>query len=485
MKLFNNRLNFNHYFAYGLVSILSLVALTSCNSKDESESNIDKLVPQAKLQLLNTVSFDLENSFFDGFDNGVNYDNWYIGNGAWGNGNGGVISDNVFFSQNGELILRGNGRYYAKGEVKGVGSLKDGRNTGAALISKRTFTPGRFEIKMKPLPRQGACTAFWTYANTPSESGENLNHEIDIELPGGKSNGMISFKNVLNTNYITETLNESQDMPSFLGEITTYLNDGNYHVFGFDWYTNPNMIVYYIDGYITSVSTNFIPDLETRLWFGCWFPNNAGFVGDSFFETDYMYVDYVKYLAFDSSQTYTPHNPSISVNGVSINQYPTNPTYFEEANKVSNGDFEYAKNSTLDLTEYGWSFRRKNVETKPVEEVCYISNVDGNNSLYAANVVDGGYLIQEIDSVYENFKYKLTFDAKTTSNNALARVYFYDATSNAPLDSVIINIDKNSEYQTYTQEVIAPSNSYYMSINFVNNDNSGTTSIDNVEMVKI
>lgn len=485
MKKCVKKNNLCHYLTYGLVSILSILALTSCNGEDSNESNFDELKPQAKLQLLNSVSIDYDNIFFDGFDSGVNYDNWYIGNGAWGNGNGGVISDNVFYSQNGELILRGNGRYYARGEVKGVGTLKDGRNTGAALISKRTFTPGRFEIKMKPLPRQGACTAFWTYANTPAEGGENLNHEIDIELPGGKNSGVISFKNVLNTNYVTETMAESTDNPSFPGEEVTYLNDGKYHVFGFDWYTNPSLVVYYIDGYITNVSQNFVPDLETRLWLGCWFPNNAGFVGDSFFETDYMYVDYVKYLPFDSSQTYTPHNPSISVNGVSSNQYPTSPTYIAEPNKVSNGDFEYAKNSELNLIDYGWSFRRKNVETKPIEEVCYISNTDGNNSLYSANILDGGYLIQEIDSVYENFKYNFNFDAKTTSNNALARVYFYDGTSNTPLDTILININKSNEYVTYNQEITAPKGSYYMAINFINNDNSGLTNIDNVELVKI
>ena len=485
MNACNKKHNVCQFLTYGLVFIVSLIALSSCNDSGEKQSNLSQIIPQEKLQVLNSVSFDYNNTFFDGFDNGVNYDNWIIGNGAWGNGNGGVIADNVFYSQNGELILRGNGRYYAKGEVKGVGSLKDGRNTGAALISRRTFTPGRFEIKMKPLPRQGACTAFWTYANTPSVSGENLNHEIDIELPGGKTNGLISFKNVLNTNYITETMNESQDMPSFPGEGTLYLNDGKYHVFGFDWYTNPNLVVYYIDGYITSVSQNFVPDLETRLWLGCWFPNNAGFVGESFFETDYMYVDYVKYIPFDSTQTYTPHNPSISVNGVALNQYPTSPTYIEEPNKVSNGDFEYAKNKDISLSEYGWSFRRKNVETKPVEEVCFVSSTEGNSSLYSAAVIDGGYLIQEIDSVYENFKYKLTFDAKTTSNNALARVYFYDATSNTPLESIFININKDNEYENYEQEIIAPKGTYYMAINFINNDNNGSTFIDNVKLNKI
>ena len=61
---------------------------------------------------------------------------------------------------------------------------------------------------MKVLPRQGACTAFWTFAYN-LDTLEN--HEIDIELPGGNRSGTVTFENVLNTNYITEQMNISFD----------------------------------------------------------------------------------------------------------------------------------------------------------------------------------------------------------------------------------------------------------------------------------
>lgn len=114
-----------------------------------------------------------------------------------------------FCSDDGVLVLTGNGGYYTDGDVRGVGDIKDGRYTGAALISKFLVSAGRYEIKMKVLPRQGACTAFWIYSND-IEIGAN--HEIDIELPGGNRSGVVSFENVLNTNYITEQYNQSQDV---------------------------------------------------------------------------------------------------------------------------------------------------------------------------------------------------------------------------------------------------------------------------------
>ena len=98
------------------------------------------------------------------------------------------------------LVFSGNGGYYTSADVQGVGARKDGSLTGGALISKFVTGPGRYQVKMKVLPRLGACSAFWTYC----DDTKGGNHEIDIELPGGKDHSsVISFENVLNTNYIT------------------------------------------------------------------------------------------------------------------------------------------------------------------------------------------------------------------------------------------------------------------------------------------
>lgn len=50
------------------------------------------------------------------------------------------------------------------------------RRQGSALITRQTFGPGKFEVRMKVLPRLGQCTAFWTYY---SNGGKNArNHQI-------------------------------------------------------------------------------------------------------------------------------------------------------------------------------------------------------------------------------------------------------------------------------------------------------------------
>ncbi|MEI3536615.1 MAG: glycoside hydrolase family 16 protein [Bacilli bacterium] len=214
---------------------LLLIFLVSCSN---GVTETRKVEIKEDITLLENIDFDFKNTFFDDFSNGVDFSSWYIANHAWGNGNGGVVPENVHYTDNGILYLQGNGKYYSDGDIKGVGDIKDGRYTGAALISKFNVKPGRFEIKMKPLPRQGACTAFWTFAYQFTDDIENKNHEIDIELPGGSQTGIPTFENVLNTNYNTETKKQSYDTNlKNIFDQNIYLNDGNYHVFGFDWYT--------------------------------------------------------------------------------------------------------------------------------------------------------------------------------------------------------------------------------------------------------
>ena len=458
------------------------LSVFSCAPMQEIKTTIEV---GEDIALLNNVKIDEDKVVFDDFTGGVSYDNWIIANGFWGQGNGGVISDNVFFTEDGELLLRGNGLYYSKEDVKGVGTLKDGRNTGAALISRFLCGPGRYEIKMKPLGRKGACTAFWTFSNQHVEGKENDNHEIDIELPGGKTSGVISFKNLLNTNYITETYTHSQDVSTTVVGKETFLNDGEYHTFGFDWYTNPGYIVYYLDGKVTGVSDHFIPSLQTRLWLGVWFPNNAGFVGQSYFETDYMMVDWVKYLPFDESQTYTPFNPSLTVSELPEKLYPTTPTVVPEINLLANGDFEYIrKKDTID--NYGWVYNKLNTEELPVEDVCFPLDGIGYQGSAGACIKNGGYLTNDIDSVYEGFKYKLKFNAKSDGDDSCVLVSYFDSLSNRPIKEEYHYIN-SKDYEYYEFDTVAPVNSYFMRLEIYNNTSGSKTTmfVDNLKVVKV
>ncbi|MCH5160558.1 MAG: glycoside hydrolase family 16 protein [Clostridiales bacterium] len=331
------------------------------------------------VRLLSGTELDYDRAFFDGFDNGVSYDNWYIGKQAWGaGGNGGVIPENVNYTDDGVVIFSGNGEYYTRGDVAGVGAVKDGTLTGGALISKFLTGPGRYEIKMKVLPRLGACSAFWTFAydgNAPDGFPSPGNHEIDIELPGGNKTGgdNIGFDSVLNTNYWSVEQNISQDkkLSDVSGGVVSAVNDGRWHTFGFDWYTvEPNesetvdgerptdtgKVVYYIDGIVTAINDAFVPFYQSRLWLGVWFPHNTGFVGDALFEKDYMSVDYVSYIPFKNMPYYEDFVPD--VNGVAdISEYPTKPVVAVKGNLVSNGDFEYAAKKA---TNTGWEDRKSN-----------------------------------------------------------------------------------------------------------------------------
>lgn len=130
--------------------------------------------------------------------------NWKIMNHQWGLGNGGCIPENVKWCLEG-LKLVANGDFYA-GNIRGINSNKtrkqNGKRTGAALISRQMLGPGSFEICMKPCPKLGACTAFWTWYGN-----EKINHEIDIELPGNIEKKP-TFDIMLNNTWLVEDVCE-------------------------------------------------------------------------------------------------------------------------------------------------------------------------------------------------------------------------------------------------------------------------------------
>lgn len=396
-------------FAVARTLIVASCALSAAGCAEKQTEALPAV--SGEIGLPAGVELDTENTVFDDFVGGVDSDLWYIGKQAWGSGNGGVIPENVGYTDEGVLVFTGRGAHYAAGEVSGAGSVKDGSMTGGAIISKFLTGPGRYETKLKVLPRLGACTAMWVYAYRMTDAGAE-NHEIDIELPGGKTRGAHSFNAVLNTNYITETYNQSQDVDLAANRGTEgiySLADGEWHTFGFDWYTNPERVVYYVDGVITAISDVFVPSLQTRLWLGVWFPNNSGFVGTAEFEKDYLEVDWIRYTPFKDQpcEEFTP--PLSSSQTAALSEYPAAPSVYEKANKVSNGDFEYA----LTAKSSGWSCAQlPRADAPALEEECRIAAGAGKDGSVGAFVKDLGVLGQNIDSVYEGFSYLLTLDAK-------------------------------------------------------------------------
>ena len=468
----------------------SLCFMSACNNnqKDDKEEGSKIPTTSENVKILDGVKFDNSKAFFDDFTNGVDYDSWIISEDCWGSNKGGLTVKNLFYTDEGTLIFRSNGNYYSDNEVRGYGQLKDGRCTGASLVSKFQTGPGRYEIKMKPMPRIGSCTAFWTYCNRPVSGAENDNHEIDIELPGGYHYGIHSFKYMMNTNYITETYMDNSDFK--LSDVTNNkvinLNDGEFHTFGFDWYTNPELIVYFVDDVITCVSDTFIPYLETRLWIAIWTSISDGFMGAPNYETDFMEIDWVKYLPFDSTQPYTP----FKVDAVSLScpkeDYPTSPVSRPIVNKVANGDFEYFIRKNVQ-DNYGWNYEKflRSGDTTPVSELCYADQVAGKDGTSGAVVKKNGYLYTVVDSTYEGYDYDISFDAMSDGTDSVCEIVYYSSyvPDTNPIKSEFINISQG-EWANYKKSVVCPEGCSSMTIEFYNNSRNSVSEfhVDNVKM---
>ena len=462
--------------------------ILGCQQRDKETNVQDVKIPEVTdtLNILDGVKFDYDNAFFDDFTHGVDYDSWIISEDCWGSNKGGLTVKNVFYTDEGTLIFRANGNYYSGDEVRGYGQVKDGRCTGASLVSKFLTGPGRYQVKMKPFPRLGACSALWTYSNRPVTGAENDNHEIDIELPGGYHQGVHSFKYLMNTNYITETYNDNSDykVSEATNDLVTYLNDGKYHVFGFDWYTNPEVIVYSVDGIVTCVSDIFVPYLQTRLWIAVWISYSDAFMGLPNFESDYMEIDWIKYIPFDKTQPYTECNvDAVSISAPKEN-YPNKPTSRPQVNKIANGDFEYfiRKNKQDD---YGWSYEKFLTEDSETSEVCYVSENEGKDGTAGAVVKKGGYLYATIDSAYEGYEYDLSFDGKSSGEDSVMEVVYYSSyvPDTSPLGSEFIKIEKG-DWKNYHKKITCPEGCSCLTVEFYNNTRNSETSmaIDNVKM---
>ena len=477
-----------------LVSAFSLT-LSGCKNKqknsEEDTSTTNTGLPQEKqdLRVVDGVNFDYSKAFFDDFTNGVDYDSWIISEDCWGSNRGGLTVKNLFYTDDGTLLLRANGNHYSGDEVQGYGSVKDGRDTGASLVSKFVTGPGRYEVKMKPLPRLGACTAFWTYSNRPVQGSENDNHEIDIELPGGKSGGVHSFQYMMNTNYVTESYMANVDFK--LSEATNNkvinLNDGNFHTFGFDWYTNPELLVYHVDNVVTVVSDIFIPYLLTRIWVGVWISIVDNFMGAPEFESDFMEIDWVKYIPFDDSQPYTVCEVDEVSKSCPKELYPTSPVSRPVVNKISNGDFEYLiRKGKQD--GYGWTFKRFNSESGTIPEVCYLNETSGKDATAGAVVKKGGYLTTTVDSTYAGYQYDVSFDGYTDGDDSVCEVVYYSSYSpdTKPIGHELISLSKGA-WNHYSQKITCPERCSSMTVEFYNRKFGKSTSsmqIDNVTMTR-
>lgn len=267
--------------------------------------------------------------FFEDFDgNGLDSDAWLIAYRQWGGhgANGGVIPQNVRVAD-GKLMIAAYGDQY-QGPVKGINrdysKRTDGKRVGGAIATRPYFASGRYEVRMKVVPKFGAVSAMWTFQYAEYYLGDPgyiarpvgapdyyaVNHEIDIELPGrpGRAHTGSEFTYALFTTWVGENSDEFTVSYTDLGAAQ---NDGQFHTYRFDWHTGSatetRRVEFYVDGLLQHTSYTHVPTHAGRLWIGVWFPRS--WAGNPDFETEYLEVDWVRITPFgEEGDTWQPES---------------------------------------------------------------------------------------------------------------------------------------------------------------------------------
>ncbi len=273
-----------------------------------------------------------------------------------------MITDNVAFDEEGNLVLIANGDLYV-GDKQGVKYTSNtlvsgGQRTGARVRSCETFGPGSFEVVMKIPSFSGICTSMWLYNYFAESETVHHNWEIDIEIHGtavrngqllGMENGgtnIGSTSTPLFTTWVTE-----RNYTSEYKNVGCNLADGKFHKYRIDWHTGDSpYIEYYIDDVLVCVQTTDVPTNEMYFNIGCWFPRN--WCGQPDFETDAAVVKSFRYTAFEGETAGKINCDTHQSGGFKQNvQVP-------QVNLVANGGFTYElnKNNAWKVTDDNASY---------------------------------------------------------------------------------------------------------------------------------
>ena len=465
-----------------IISTLFISPALFLKSNQEA-TKVEGTAPTYNIPLEDGEELDYDNAFFDGFDNGINPSNWYINDRVWGQNsgkdketgvinpdkvreNGGVVDENVFYdSSEGSVILRATGDQYAEKNITPAANAvtKDGRRTGADLVSVFQTYPGRYEVRMKPLPRYGACTSLWTYIEYNTKFNDDYNnHEIDIELPWNGDFKKISLGNYAGLNEDDPDMHYSEK-----ALLDSPINDGEYHTFGFDWYYNNNtgnkLINYYLDGEIISTITQAIPFYKTKVNIGVWIPNSALAGRLPRFDTAYMDIDYFKYIPFKNnlhidSDKSDAYNYGSKMSG---NTYPSvsTPIPASQRNYFPNGTFNYVnKRSESEwLDESITGLETSNVSISKSYD--YNSSSTSGGASLTANT---GHLAGYINSCFKGQKYHLTTKYKY---GGTATIQYFNANDEL-IDSSVFEMENSSEWTTFNQNVTVINGASYIGVRF-------------------
>jgi len=131
---------------------------------------------------------------------GLDPEKWYVLRKKWGNGNHGVVPENVWIERDvvsgheqNVIVCRAHGDLY-DGEIVGEGGAKT--RVGGVFVSKEFFASGRFEVLVKvgnrnghaggpvnPRVPAGAIPAVWTYGYRWVPAPEAIRGTFSRDLP--------------------------------------------------------------------------------------------------------------------------------------------------------------------------------------------------------------------------------------------------------------------------------------------------------------
>lgn len=462
-----------------------LVSLSGCTTaRKQDKEAYDTSRPDYYQNIERRNAFDKENelNFDDEITNGLDDSVWNTLDGYWENGgqspHNGVRRRNIFYTKdatgNGYLALKARGLYNQEDPANA------GKPEGSCIETKNSLGPGRYEVSMASMPREGGVTALWTYKCESTE--EVSQNEIDIEIGGGGQ-----YNELWCTTWTTKT-NKATNSPD-VSKIC-YVNDGKIHKYTFDWYTDykgEGRVDWFIDEqYVHSISGGTVTDIDMPLWLGVWMPSWAG---NATWVEDYILVDRVSYTAFDENQyfthkraynTYSPKDPSKSeIKDIEFAKVTSG------LNKLSNPSFENTETFAAN-DFYGW----RQFNATNFHGTCSFVD-DGSDGSKAFKVSEGtsegtndGYFYQRISCSYEGFKYNFSVDAKLLNATDEAEIILWQrskaGTGSIKQDKIAIT---GTTYSTLTKEVTMAEGACMLDVFF--HVKKGSAIFDNAKLFKI
>ena len=398
-------------------------------------------------------------TIFDDFSNFMTAErNWNLVNQNWGSR--GVSPNNAVWSGNPAVVDAAGGTGGIVG-LKSYGNYADDemrRRQGASLISRRAFGAGKFEVRMKVVPRFGPCTAAWTFYSNFQTTWDTIEYsEIDIEAPGQGGGfrqwGGVTYEYFFADSESTPPGNNVNRSRTVVADVGYAYNDGEWHVFAFEWRTNEATgdvgVVWFHNGRIVAHTSVHVPKYTATFWVGNWFPGTYPVPEDPFwwvndwlgianFDEAWMFVDWIRITQYDDPTIYRPARLGGTVAPPFSADLGDDP--LPRNNYVTNGRFVTASGANGAL---GWD----------------LTNATRAAGVGARDIIirPGGRMRQNISAQYNDFIFDLNVTAAAGSRGQIRAFvefwrYDYPRHLRGPdldglNDGLVVNFGSNSPFR--------------------------------------